>query len=65
MIEIVALKTFPQFSRDFIRNELSYESLMYMISTIPPYRGIDSNEGNNKSPVRKKDYKNFNQFIFG
>jgi len=64
---MIAMKAFPQFTRDFIRKRISYENLIYLISVIPPYRGLVDSEKDRKGKKgkKKKQIKNFHEFIQG
>ncbi|GEM_PF-5709984 len=68
------MKAFPQFTRDYLMEEISYENLMYLLSVIPPYRGLEDNKGNksttgipgtrdkNQKKHSHKQITHFNQF---
>ncbi len=60
------LKAFPQFTRDFIRYQISYTNLLLLQSSIPPYRGIEDKKENNtatntKNKKENKKVEHFNQ----
>jgi hypothetical protein len=39
------LKAFPQFTREYVRDGISYLNLTLLMASIPPYRGIEDEKG--------------------
>lgn len=68
------MKAFPQFTRDYIRKEISYINLIGLLKCIPPYRGLENKEENGKTTAKgqkkksehksKEDYIHFEQIRF-
>jgi len=52
-----AYKTFPGWTREFVRKGISYINLMYLLRTVAPYRGSEDKENRNthNSGDLKKD----------
>lgn len=68
MIEVSALKAFPQFTREYIRNEISMANLTALLSVMPPYRGSEDDKessGNSSSnAISRENYTHFEQIAF-
>ena len=41
IIEASVLKSFPQFTRDYVRDGISYANLHLLQASIPPFRGLE------------------------
>jgi len=50
------MKAFPGYTRQQVRNEISYANIMLMLMSIPPYRSISSKKTNyiNKKEGKKE-----------
>ncbi|WP_139262117.1 hypothetical protein [Dysgonomonas macrotermitis] len=61
------MKTYPGYTRDQIRNELSYANMVQLLNVIPPYRS-SSNDTKGQTPRKntgqKQKYTHFEQFNF-
>lgn len=67
MIESVFMKTYPGYTRDQIRNGLSYANMVQLLNVIPPYRSSskDSKDhSSGKNTGQKQKYTHFEQFNF-
>lgn len=38
------MKAFPAYTKEQVRNDISYANLMFMLMTIPPYRSYSDNK---------------------
>lgn len=55
LTEAALLKSFPQFTREYLRNGISYVNLVLLQASIPPYRGYeDEDKDKNKKRGHKK-----------
>jgi hypothetical protein len=51
------MKSFPQFTRDYIRDGISYANLLLLQLSIPPYRGLDEKGAGKKGKKGSKGPK--------
>ena len=54
-MEASVLKSFPQFTREYIRDGISYVNLCLLQLSIPPYRGLDEKGVKGKGEKEKKN----------
>jgi hypothetical protein len=62
------LKAFPQFTREYIRDGISYLNLLLLQLSVPPYRGIEDGkiedgEKKGKAKTQKMKIEHANQIF--
>lgn len=59
------MKAFPAYTREQVRNEISYANLMFMLMAIPPYRSYTDKHKLRKGKTELKERKiHWEQFKF-
>lgn len=67
MIESVFMKTYPGYTRNQIRNELSYANMVQLLNVIPPYRSEwkdKKGQVSENKTEKKQKYTHIEQFNF-
>jgi hypothetical protein len=59
-MEASILKSFPQFTREYIRDGISYANLLLLQLSIPPYRSLEGKHEKKKD--KKKKTKGLSEF---
>lgn len=55
------MKAFPAYTREQVRNDISYANLMFLLMAIPPYRSYSENK---KDKKQKKTLNHWSQIGF-